>query len=497
MYANMEQWMQIRRRVLVDGVSKRQILRETGMHWTTLDKMLAHPSPPAYQRTASASKPKIGPYLDRIQEILESDKSMPRKQRHTVKRMWQVLQSEGFPGGYTIVKDAVRELRLKRQEVFMPLSHPPGEAQADFGEALVHMDGVLRKVAYFAMALPHSDAVFTMAFDRECTETFWEGHVRAFGFFQGVPSRITYDNTKVCVKQIVGPRARRLTDGFMQLVSHYLFRYHFCLVRRANEKGVVEALIKYVRQNFFVPVLHVKDFQELNAILRQRCKDDLARRVRGQKATKAELLEQDRAAFRSLPMKWFDACRVRSTSADSEALVRFDTNDYSVPVEYAHHPVVVRAYANQVVIAHKHQIVACHQRCWDREQQVFDPLHYLPLLERKPHSLDHGRPFEQLELPDCFDTLRRRLEDEREDGAREYVRVLRLLEQHPLPDLTAAIEQALRMGGHGRDEVAQYLAPPEPWELTTFQLDDRPHLRQVKVQCADVRAYNGLLQAGG
>jgi transposase len=493
----MEQWMQIRRRVLVDGVSKRQILRETGMHWTTLEKMLAHPEPPGYQRTAPPNKPKIGPYLDRIKQILESDKAMAKKQRHTVKRIWQVLQSEGFTGGYTIVKDAVRELRLEHQEVFMPLSHPPGQAQVDFGEAVVHMNGKLRKVEFFTMALPHSDAVFTMAFDRECTETFWEGHVRAFDFFKGVPTRITYDNTKVCVKQIVGPRERRLTDGFMQLVSHYLFHHHFCLVRRANEKGVVEALIKYVRQNFFVPVLRVRDFEELNGILRQMCQDALAHRVWGQKATKAEVLERDRAAFRSVPMTRFDACRVRSTHADSEALVRFDTNDYSVPVEYAHHPVVVRAYFDRVVIAHKHQVAASHKRCWDREQQIFNPLHYLPLLERKPYSFDHGRPFEQLQLPACFDTLRRRLEDERDDGTREYVRVLRLMEQHPQPDLTAAIEKALRMRTHGRDEVAQYLTPPEPWELTTFKLDGRPHLRQVKVQCADLRGYSSLLQVGG
>ena len=144
-----------------------------------------------------------------------------KKQRHTAKRIWQVLQTQGFPGGYTIVKDAVRELKRSKQEVFMPWTHPPGEAQVDFDEALARVHGTLRKVAFFSLSLPYSDAMFVMAFDRECTETFWEGHVQAFDFFQRVPTKITYHNSKVCVRDIIGPRDRRLTDGFLQLTSHY------------------------------------------------------------------------------------------------------------------------------------------------------------------------------------------------------------------------------------------------------------------------------------
>ena len=117
----MEEWLRIRQRVINEGVSKRQILRETGIHWTTLEKILSVSSPPGYQRVVPYRKPRIGPYLGRIEEILESDKAMPKKQRHTAKRIWERLREEGFEGGYTIVKDVVRELRTRRQEVFMPL----------------------------------------------------------------------------------------------------------------------------------------------------------------------------------------------------------------------------------------------------------------------------------------------------------------------------------------------------------------------------------------
>jgi len=496
----MEKRVEIRRRVINEGVSKRQILRETGMHWTTLERILSCSSPPGYRRVVPYPHPRIGAYLARIEEILERDKEMPKKQRHTAKRMWERLREEGFEGGYTIVKDAVRDLRMRRQEVFMPLIRRPGEAQVDFGQALVRMNGVLRKVFFFVMALPHSDAFFVMSFDRECTETFWEGHVRAFEHFQGVPFRITYDNTKICIAKITGKRQRELTKGFLQLVSHYLFDPHFCLVRRANEKGVAEGLVKFARLNFFVPVPQVRDFAELNAYLLQRCREDLQRRLRGKTLTKAQLLLEDQAAFRKLPAAAFDACRIQTGQADSESLVRFDNNDYSVPVEYAHHPVVIKGYVDTAEICYGPKVIARHPRCWEKEKQILDPMHYLLLAERKPGSLDYARPLESWVLPEVFGLLRRRLEQEHRernpgDGTREYVRVLRLLEKYTLGELTRAVEQALSMRCHSRDAVAQFLVPAESWEATTFKLDGRPHLRQVKVYPNNPKVY-GSLQTG-
>jgi len=183
-----------------------------------------------------------GPYLERIAEILEADKERPKKQRHTAKRIFERIRQEGYTGGYTQVKKAVRERKRISREVFVPLMHRPGEAQVDFGEALVKMNGVLRKVKFFAMALPYSDAMFIVAYPRECTETFQDGHVRACAFFEGVPRRISYDNAKTSVSKIVGARTRKLSDGFLQLQSHYPFEEHLCRVRRANEKGVVEGM---------------------------------------------------------------------------------------------------------------------------------------------------------------------------------------------------------------------------------------------------------------
>ncbi len=491
----MEQWSEIRRRVLVEGVSHRQILRETGMHWRTLQKILAHSEPPGYRQQQPRPRKKLGAYLERIAQILKTDQAMPRKQRHTAKRIWERLRTEGFTGGYTVVKEAVRDLTHKQQEVFVPLVHPPGEAQVDFGQAAVKVNGRLCKVAFFVMALPYSDAPFVMAFERECTETFWEGHVQAFEFFGGVPRRITYDNTKVAVAQIMGDgKERRLTQGFLQLKSHHLFDHHFCRVARGNEKGVVEGLVKFTRLNFFVPVPQVRDLAALNHELRQRCMEDQQRRLRGQAGSKAQLLAEDQKAFLPLPVTRFEACRKVSTQASSLSLVRFDRNDYSVPVRWAYHGIVVKGYWQEVVLCAAGGEVARHPRIWEAEQVRFEPLHYLALLETKPGALDHARPLAGWTLPECFALLRRRLESEREgDGTREYIKVLRLLEKHPLPRLRQAVEQALQVGAITRDAVAQFLYPREDWCVTTFSLDGRPHLRQVRVAAPNLAQYRDLV----
>jgi hypothetical protein len=347
------------------------------------------------------------------------------------------------------------------------------------------------------MTLPYSDAFFIRAYERECTETFWDGHVRAFEFFGGVARRITYDNSKIVISKIIGPRLRELTQGFLQLVSHYLFDYHFCLVRRANEKGVVEGTVKYSRLNFLVPVPQVRDFDELNALLLRRCREDMQRRVRGQVQTKDKLLLEEQLSFLPLPFSPFEACRTQPGRVNTELLVRFDNNDYSVPMEYAHQDVIVKGYTNLVRICRFHEVIAEHPRCWGREQQIFNPLHYLPLLERKPHSLAFGRPFEKLALPGCFEVLQRRMEWELDHGRREYIQVLRLLERYSVQQVTSAVQEALRRRVHTKDGVAQFLTGCRPWRQTTFKLDRSDHLRLVKISKSDVGVYADLLGQGG
>jgi transposase len=496
----MEWWKNIRLEVLRGETSKREILRREGIHFETLKKILEHSEPPGYRMDKARPKPKIGPYLEQIEQIIEEDKQYPKKQRHTAKRIYHRIKEMGYQGKYTQVKEAVREIKRVKREVFMPLVHRPGEAQVDFGYAVAKVAGVLRKVAFFVMTLPYSDAFFVMAFERECTESYWEGHVRAFEFFGGVPHRISYDNSKVLVSKIIGSYERKLTDGFLKLQSHYLFREHFCRVRRPNEKGVVEGMIKFVRQNFLVPRPEVRDLEELNDKLVELCREDMKRRLRGKSGSKAELLKEDKTAFLDLPPVPFDACKKQPTRANSLSLVRFDDNDYSVPVNYAHHEILIKGYVDRVVLCHREKVVAEHKRSWGKEGVFFDYLHYLPLLERKPGSLDHARPLVDMNLPECFNTLRRRLvaeEEKRGDGIREFIGVLRLLEDYPMAKLRQAVEKGLNTRVHSRNAIAQFLIPRFSWRQTTFILDTRQHLRMVEVARLDITAYRTLLDQGG
>jgi transposase len=493
----MDEWCKIRHRVLNEGVSTRQIQRETGFHYNTVKRILTHSSPPEFQ-CPERPKPKIGPYLERIAEILASDRDRPKKQRHTAKRIFERLRDEdGYTGGYTVVKDAVRELRHHAQEVFMPLTQAPGEAQMDFGQALVKIDGVLRKAHFFVMALPYSDAMFVAAYPRECTETFQDGHVRAFRFFEGVPRRIAYDNARTSVSQILGAHRRKLTHGFLQLKSHYLFEEHFCRVRRPNEKGVVEGFVKYARLNYFVPVPEFADFEELNAYLEACCREDLNRTLRGKAARKAELLKEDRDVFCPLPDTPIEASRNVSTTVNSLSLVRFDCNDYSVPTRYAHNTVVVKGYVDTVKICRRDEVIAEDPRVWEKEQVAFDPVHYLQLLERKPGALDHARPLEGWELPECFTHLREKLEVEAQArGTREFIRVLRLLERHSMDEVAQAIKKALKLHRVSHDVVAHYLFPQDSFTPPTFPLDGREHLKGVVIHLPDISVYGSLMQGG-
>ena len=217
-----------------------------------------------------------------------------------------------------------------------------------------------------------------------------------------------------------------------------------------------------------------------------------------QTKTKGELLEEDKAAFLPLPIAPFDASRKASTCVSSMSLVRFDRNDYSVPVKYAHQPVVVKGGIDRVEVFRDEELIACHRRLWTKGDASYQPRHYLELLERKPGGLDHARPFEDWELPECFDDLRRRLEaDYGTDGKRDFIQVLMLLEKYPVARLAKAVKKALGYGAIRPDAVRQFLFDDPDLRRTAFSLDGREHLKAVNVAGTDVSAYDDLLATGG
>ena len=333
---SVEIYGRVRRAVRVERKSQRAVAREFGLSRETVRKMLQYAVPPGYQRQQPIKRPKLGPWLGVIDAILEDDKQRPAKQRHTAKRIFDRLKEEHqFTGGYKIGKDYVRGEQVRSREVFVPLTHAPGEAQADFGEALVVVAGVERKAHYLAIDLPHSDDCFVVAFPAETTEAFLEGHVRAFASFGGVPTRILYDNTKIAVAKILGGEQRQRTRAFSELQSYYLFADKFGRPARGNDKGKVEGIVGYARRNFMVPIPRANSWDELNVQLEASCRKRRERVLRGHKETIGERFERYRVAMLPLPAVPYEACEKLSTRVSSLSLVRYRANDYSVPTQAA------------------------------------------------------------------------------------------------------------------------------------------------------------------
>jgi hypothetical protein len=352
---------------------------------------------------------------------------------------------------------------------------------------------VERKIHFFAFDLPHSDACFVVAYPAETTEAFCDGHVRAFAFFGGVPKSILYDNTKIAVARILGDGDRQRTRVFTELQSHYLFEDRFGRPGKGNDKGKVEGLVGYARRNFLVPIPVFESFEALNAHLLDCCRKRMGDRLRGHDETIGARLERDLAAFtKPLPAP-YDACEKLVTSVSSLSLVRYRLNDYSVPTSFGHRDVLVRGYVQEVVISCGTEVIARHPRSYEREDFVFDPLHYLALIEQKINALDQAAPLASWQLPEQFATLRRLLEARMgKQGKREFVQVLRLMEAFKIEEVTAAVRDAIARSAIGFDAVKHLVLcrierRPPRLDLTVY-----PYLPTATVATTSAKSYLDL-----
>ena len=494
-------YLRVRRAVMVEGMSIRETARTFGLHRDTVRKMLAYSIPPGYRRQTPPKRPNpstsSGGALHRRHRPdpggrpKASQEAAPHGQAHLRAPQGRV---RGYGGGYTTVKDYVRENRRQAREMFVPLSHPPGHAQCDFGEALVVIGGVEQKAHCFVIDLPHSDGCFVKAYPSEITEAFLDGHVSAFAFLGGVPQGIFYDNTRLAVAKILGDGRRQRTRAFTELQSHYLFEDRFGRPGKGNDKGKVKGLVGYVRRNFLVPVPSFESFDALNAYLERRCVERMDAQLRGHTETIGQRMERDLEALLPLPPVAYDACDKQASRVSSLSLVRYRTNDYSVPVAYGYRDVLVRGYVDAVVISCGTEVIAWHPRSYERDDFVYDPIHYLPLLERKPGALDQAAPLQGWDLPEEFGTLRRLLESRMgRRGKREFVQVLRLLETFNQQEVHAAVKDAIHLGSLSFDAVKHLVLCRLEGRPPRLDLELYPYLPRVRVSTTSAGDYMTLL----
>ena len=453
-----------------DGQSKRAIARRFGISRDSVDKIIVYSVPPGYRRVAPIKRPKLDGFTDHIDQWLQEDDGRPKKQRHTAKRVFERLRDEhSFAGGYTIVKTYMREHQRRSREMFVPLHHPPGHGQADFGEALVVIGGIEQKAYFFAFDLPHSDACYVRAYPAATAEAWMDGHVHAFAFFGRVPQSVLYDNDRCLVAQILPDGTRKRARLFSGLLSHYVIEDRYGRPGKGNDKGSVEGLVGFARRNFMVPLPRFATWDAFNAWLEEQCHQRQSAILRGHTETIGQRLQRDLAAMADLPPAPFEACDQAAGRVSSVSLVRYKTNDYSVPVAYGHREVWIRGYVHEVVIGCGAAVIARHARSYEKADMIFDPIHYLPLLEQKVGALDQAAPLQGWDLPEEFATLHRLLEARMgKPGKREYVQVLRLLETFEMGHVHGAIRQALDLGAIGYDAVKHLILCPVSYTHLTL-----------------------------
>ena len=449
---------QIRRAFYVEGKSIRRIGREQHRDRRTIRAAIQNASPSRYTLSQPRPRPVLGPFVAFIDQWLANDESQPVKQHHTSRRIYHRLVDEhGYAGGESTVREYVRNKRGRHHPVFIPLAYEPGmDAQVDFGEASVVMKGHPLTVQLFVGRLCFSKMPFLVALPNQQQEALFEGQVRAFDFFGGVPRSIWYDRLSQAVRRALPGHRPEEQEAFIAFRSHYLFESRFCNPREAHEKGLVENLVGYARRNFLVPVPEVDSFAELNDLLRTRCLAEADRRLRGETLAVGELWAQERQHLLSLPERPFPCCRTVPVRPNRLSMVSFQTNRYSVPVSNTGDALLLRAFVDRVEISDGASLIATHERCYGHEQDILDVFHYLPLLKERPGALDHAKPLKMWPHPAVFDGYLERLRDRLpgRTATIEFLRVVELCRDQPVDEVAAAVEKAITSGSLSADTVA-------------------------------------------
>ena len=486
-----------------DGKSIKQIVREFGHVRNTVRKVLRQPLPGPLPATRDRSAPVLGPFHETIERILADDENAPPKQRHTAAQIYRRLRDEqGYRGVYAQVQRYVRAHRRRERETFIPLGHLPGERlEADFGHIHVDFPEGRRLVPFLVATWAYSNAPFVLALPFERTEAVLEGMIAAFEFFGCVPREVWWDNPKTVATLILQGRERRLHPQYAALASHYVFEPKFCMPARGNEKPDAESTVKAVQKRFATPVPHVADLQSLNAFLRERCLMERERVVQSLSGTFRieDRFAEDCAAAAALPRGRFDACVIHpAVVVDKYQTVALDTNRYSVPRRHAFEMVGVKGYVDRVDVVVRGTIIASHVRSYERHAMILDPLHYVAALERKPGALDHVPVFRDWALPACFTAFRAALERQHGafNGSRQFARLLKLMNEHPLTRVLEAVEHCLEARLESVDAVirrAHVLAAVASRTNAPSPPIDLHSAPQVHVPLPDLRRFDLLL----
>ena len=486
----------IRRAYFVQKKPIKAICRELGLSRKVVRKVLRSEATEFRYERGRQPLPKLGPWRDELDALLLANEGKAPRERLTLIRVFETLRGLGYEGGYDAVRRYAKAWRRERgatmAQAYVPLSFAPGEAyQFDWSHEIVLINGVTVTVKVAHVRLCHSRMLFVRAYPRETQEMVFDAHDRAFAFFKGTCTRGIYDNMKTAVETVFVGKERAYNRRFVQMCGHYLVEPVACTPASGWEKGQVENQVGLVRERFFTPRLRVKSYDELNALLMERCiaYAKAHRHPELRDRTVWEAFEAERPSFVPYAGR-FDGFHEVPASVSKTCLVRFDNNKYSVAASAIGRPVEIRAYAERIELRQDGHIVGEHRRCFGRGRSVFDPWHYVPVLARKPGALRNGAPFKDWVLPASLERVRHKLAGAA-DGDRQMVDILTAVLSDGLSAVEAACGEALRENVHSAGVILNILSrrrePAAPIAIMTPEA-----LRLRHEPAADCARYDSL-----
>lgn len=489
----MSQWAEIRHMYLTDHIPKKEIARRLGVDVKTVRRALERADAPRRRRSPPRGC-RLDPHRARIEAWLREDPKL------TAKRIGRLLVPICGPQRPRSLRRYVARVKAKLfgKEAFVHRTHRPGDTmEVDFGEAWIELGGEPRKVKLLVATLPASNAYFAKAYRVERLECLLDGIASALAYFGGVPRRAVLDNTSLAVKRVLKGRDREETDDFHAFRGAYPLDVDFCAPAKGNEKGSVEGGVRYVRNLVFRPRPKVATLDELNASMLAELDADLDARTVAGGRTARQALQAEREHLRPLPAHPPQPCRVRARVADKFGHVRIDRNVYSVPIRLAYRDVWARIYPDRIEIAAGDEVVARHRRCYAEGRHVLDPFHVLPLLEIKHRAVPEATALRSWVLPEVFTTLRTALRAETRKPDREWVQVLRLMEDHPPGEVEQAVRAALDAATPRYESVRLLLrGEGSSGEVAPVPIR-RADLRAMQVVDPDLEAYDRELTGEG
>lgn len=468
-----------------DGLKPSQISAEMNIDSRTVSKWLEKER--FEPRSNNGRTSILDPFKDEVKRLLE-------KYPYTAAQIFQTIQEqEGYTGGYNTVKRYVRKLRPRRSKAYLKLAFAPGEcAQVDWGCCgSVPVGQTRRRLSFFAMVLCYSRLLYVEFTVSQTMEHWLACHQHAFDFFGGVPSRLMVDNLKSAVLRRIVGQAPVFNPTYLDFAHHYGFAISACNVRKGNEKGIVENGVGYVKKNLLAG-LEIKDFSQIHSICRHWLDNTCNVRIHGEtKKQPQELFAKEQPVLQHLPAYPYDIGVVNLVRASSQFRVSIDSNRYSVPAEYAGARLTCKAYPDRICFYDQDKLVARHERCYDRHQDIEDPDHPKPLLASRQKAKDQQVIKRFLQLSPEANAYYQALRDKRLNPLVHARKIVALSEIHGKEAVRRAMADAAHYQAYSSEYIANLLEQRQrsTKELGALSLIRAEDILEIDVQAPDMSIY--------